>query len=93
VKVDPKNTTQDCSTCGKRVYKPLWVRTHSCPHCGTVLDRDYNAALNILHKAQKMIGTECPEYTPVEIRPLLKVQRDVEQAVSMKQEAPSAREG
>ena len=67
------------------MYKPLWVRTHSCPHCGTVLDRDYNAALNILHKAQsrqngmsalKEIGTGCPEYTPAEMRPILEVQRD-----------------
>ena len=96
VKVDPKNTTQDCSVCGKYVYKPLWVRTHNCPHCGTVLDRDYNAALNILHKAQKEIGTGCPEYTPVEMRLILEVQRDdskghptdIGQAESMKQEAP-----
>ena len=96
VKVDPKNTSQDCSVCGKYVYKPLWVRTHNCPHCGTVLDRDHNAALNILHKAQsrqngmsalKEIGTECPEYTPAKIRPLLDP-IGIGQAESMKQEAP-----
>ena len=51
VAVAPHFTTQDCSGCGKRVYKSLSVRTHVCPHCGLVLDRDHNAALNILSKA------------------------------------------
>ena len=49
--VAPHFTTQDCSGCGKRVYKSLSVRTHVCPHCGLVLDRDHNAAKNILAKA------------------------------------------
>ncbi len=51
VAVAPQFTTQECSGCGKRVYKALSVRTHGCPHCGLVLDRDQNAALNILAKA------------------------------------------
>ena len=51
VAVAPQFTTQECSGCGKRVYKALSVRTHVCPHCGLVLDRDQNAALNILAKA------------------------------------------
>jgi putative transposase len=42
-------TTQDCSACGTRVKKSLSVRTHICPHCGLILDRDENAAVNILH--------------------------------------------
>lgn len=70
VKVDPKNTTQNCSICGKYVYKPLWKRMHNCPQCGAVMDRDYNAARNILHKALTEIGWEPPEFTPVEIGPL-----------------------
>jgi putative transposase len=41
-------TSQDCSGCGERVPKVLSVRTHVCPCCGLVLDRDANAALNIL---------------------------------------------
>jgi len=49
--IAPQFTTQDCSGCGKRVWKSLSVRTHACPHCGLVLDRDQNAALNILEKA------------------------------------------
>ena len=51
VAVDPYNTSQACSTCGALVPKPVWQRTHSCL-CGTVLDRDHNAALNILKLAQ-----------------------------------------
>ena len=51
VAVDPYNTSQACSTCGALVPKSLKQRTHSC-RCGTVLDRDHNAALNILKLAQ-----------------------------------------
>ncbi len=51
VGVSPQHTTQDCSGCGERVRKTLSVRTHVCPRCGLVLDRDENAAHNILHKA------------------------------------------
>ena len=49
IAVPPQFTTQDCSGCGTRVKKSLSVRTHICPACGLVLDRDENAALNILH--------------------------------------------
>jgi putative transposase len=45
--VNPASTSQDCSGCGARVPKNLGVRTHVCPHCGLVLDRDENAARNI----------------------------------------------
>ncbi|MDY7008922.1 MAG: transposase [Cyanobacteriota bacterium] len=40
IAVNPKNTSQDCSNCGKKVDKELNIRTHSCPHCGVVIDRD-----------------------------------------------------
>ena len=46
--VNPKNTTKMCSTCGEIVPKKLSVRVHTCPVCGLVMDRDENAALNIL---------------------------------------------
>jgi transposase len=46
-------TSQDCSGCGERVHKTLSVRTHVCPCCGLVLDRDENAALNILQLGQE----------------------------------------
>jgi putative transposase len=51
VAVSPRFTTQDCSGCGYRVKKTLSIRTHVCPSCGLVLDRDHNAALNILELA------------------------------------------
>ena len=50
IKVEPQYTSQDCSTCGERIKKSLSIRTHICPKCGTILDRDYNASLNILQK-------------------------------------------
>ncbi|MCI2256030.1 RNA-guided endonuclease TnpB family protein [Domibacillus sp. PGB-M46] len=56
VKMKPHFTTQDCSNCGKRVKKSLSVRTHVCPGCGLVLDRDYNAALNIEKAGLIQIG-------------------------------------
>jgi putative transposase len=51
VAVPPRFTSQDCSGCGERGYKSLSQRTHVCPGCGLVLDRDHNAALNILESA------------------------------------------
>jgi putative transposase len=46
--VPPHYTTQACSGCGTLVQKTLSTRTHVCYHCGLVLDRDENAARNIL---------------------------------------------
>lgn len=50
VKVDPKNTSQVCSQCSclPSVKLDLSVRTYNCEHCGLILDRDVNAARNIL---------------------------------------------
>jgi putative transposase len=48
VEVDARGTTQQCSDCGMTVPKVLSVRRHNCPHCGLSLDRDENAARNIL---------------------------------------------
>ncbi len=66
VTVKPENTTLDCASCGKSVYKPLWVREHSCPTCGFELDRDWNAALNVLNRGLSKIGVVHSEETPVE---------------------------
>jgi putative transposase len=46
--VNPRNTSQMCSRCGMIVAKTLSDRVHSCPHCGLVIDRDQNAAINIM---------------------------------------------
>jgi len=51
IAVAPHFTSQDCSACGTRVKKSLSVRTHICHGCGMVLDRDHNAAQNILDAA------------------------------------------
>ena len=47
-RVAPHGTSQGCSGCGAVVPKSLRVRVHRCPDCGLVLDRDVNAARNIL---------------------------------------------
>lgn len=49
--VNPRGTSQECSQCGNVVLKDLSVRTHECPVCGLVLDRDENAARNVLQRA------------------------------------------
>jgi putative transposase len=77
--VGAHNTTQLCSRCGELVKKSLAVRVHKCPVCGLILDRDYNAAINILNK----VGQGLAKLTPVEM-----VRRS-----SAKQEAPSVRVG
>ena len=73
IEVDPRFTTQDCSGCGERVAKLLSQRVHHCPACGLVLDRDENAARNILARAAGNGGwagnvTECGERRPGNIR-------------------------
>ncbi|MDI6896181.1 RNA-guided endonuclease InsQ/TnpB family protein [Methanocella conradii] len=47
LKICPRNTTQRCSHCGSLVYKDITKRTHKCPYCGLVIDRDENSAENI----------------------------------------------
>ena len=54
--VAPASTSQDCSGCGERIYKSLSVRTHVCTTCGLMLDRDLNAARNILWRGQRLRG-------------------------------------
>ena len=55
VAVSPEGTSQECSGCGAEVKKDLSVRTHRCS-CGLVLDRDINAAINILHRGISVAG-------------------------------------
>jgi len=58
--VNPRGTTQTCSGCGQLVPKDLSVRIHDCPHCGLKIDRDLNAALNILGRGLASVGTGLP---------------------------------
>jgi putative transposase len=55
VAVAPQYTSQECSSCGVMVKKSLSVRTHAC-HCGCVMDRDHNAARNILSRGLATVG-------------------------------------
>lgn len=53
IKVPVKDTSQICSSCGQKVPKDLSIRIHQCP-CGLEIDRDWNAALNILRLGQSL---------------------------------------
>ena len=55
--VNPRNTSQNCSCCHNPVPKNLSIRVHSCPYCGLILDRDHNAAINILKRVINTVGT------------------------------------
>ncbi len=56
IKIDPRNTTQECSNCNKIVKKKLSERKHNCG-CGLNIDRDYNSAINILNKIKTTVGS------------------------------------
>ena len=58
--VDPKNTSQNCSCCGQKAPKKLSlsVRTYNCGYCGHSMDRDHNAAINILLRAAAALRGE-----------------------------------
>ncbi|MEW6035062.1 MAG: RNA-guided endonuclease TnpB family protein [Candidatus Micrarchaeota archaeon] len=49
--VDARNTSKECSGCGELVRKGLWERQHNCQSCGLSINRDLNAAINILNRA------------------------------------------
>ena len=55
--VDPRNTSKKCSRCSVLVQKDLSVRVHHCPTCGLSLDRDHNAAINILALGLQRMGS------------------------------------
>jgi putative transposase len=57
IRVPARFTTQKCSGCGEYVQKSLSVRTHICPSCGLIEDRDVNAAKNIVRAGAPPSGT------------------------------------
>jgi putative transposase len=86
VEVEPAYSSVDCSRCSHPVPKSLAVRTHSCPKCGAVMDRDYNSAMNHLQNGLELLlglPAERREVTPAEIV----IQR------SLKQEAHAFKRG
>ncbi len=63
---DPRGTSIECSGCSKRVEKTLKDRVHDCPHCGLVIDRDWNSGINILNRVKRTLGlafTGCGGYS------------------------------
>lgn len=54
--VAPHYTSQKCSRCGEMVKKSLSERTHRCMRCGLVMDRDENAAINILNLVEQTLS-------------------------------------
>lgn len=66
VSVRPEGTTKECAACGAVADKPLSSRTHSCRECGFEVDRDLNAALNVLSRGLDTVGVGHSESTPAE---------------------------
>ena len=60
-----------CSNCGAlKADLTLKDRVYCCDKCGTRLDRDYNASLNLLSQLKKHIGGVHPEFTPADLTAL-----------------------
>ena len=55
IAVNPAYTSQECSSCGALVKKSLSTRSHVCK-CGCEMDRDHNAAINILNRGISTTG-------------------------------------
>ena len=73
IAVDPRYSSQDCYACGYRAKKKLSERWHFCPNCSASLDRDTNAAINILNLAlsQNLNGITLSQEKPVEAPPFM----------------------
>lgn len=65
-------SSKTCSCCGAiKQDLTLKERTYICPSCGAVIDRDYNASLNLRSLITKKIGMDGPESTPADLMALL----------------------
>ena len=61
-----------CSVCGNHKDNlQLSDRVYRCGNCGNILDRDYNASMNLYHLIEKQIGKVLPEFTPADLTALL----------------------
>ena len=81
IEVSARNTTINCSRCGNKVPKSLAVRIHKCNVCNLVLDRDYNASINILNKGLNKLPQELRKVTLVEIPKASRKQEEATQQV------------
>ena len=82
IAVAPHYTSQKCSQCGEYVHKSLSVRTHVCPHCGYMADRDENVARNILQRGLQVLARTGPSSSRRE-----DVSQDMELPPMLKREA------
>ena len=57
--MEPRYTSRDCSGCGARRKMELSQRLYECAGCGMEMDRDLNAAKNVLHRAMALQGRDC----------------------------------
>jgi putative transposase len=77
IKVNPAYTSQTCNVCEARNSKlTLADREWRCPSCGTLHDRDINAAVNIHIKGQALVGQESTEITNARGGPRSPVKRE-----------------
>ena len=60
-------SSKTCHNCGY-INKNLTLKDRQwiCPQCGEVIERDYNAALNILDEGLRIIGSSTTEFTLVD---------------------------
>ncbi len=86
VAVNPRMTSQKCSDCGTIVKKSLSTRSHIC-NCGCSLQRDVNAAKNILNLAKASLGHKQSNASGLATSTLLGANL-VQQVARMKEESP-----
>ena len=56
IEISERDTSKTCSGCGDKQDMPLYKRTYRCETCGLVMDRDENAAVNILQRSLARLG-------------------------------------
>ncbi|PTD93789.1 hypothetical protein C9439_05410 [archaeon SCG-AAA382B04] len=68
IEIRAKNTTKNCSNpgCSNKVDKELFDRVHECRECGLEIDRDLNAAINIVNRAISLVGQGLSEVKPLD---------------------------
>lgn len=59
-------SSQLCSSCGSKTTIPLAQRIYHCDVCGGVIDRDVNAAINIVYEAKRLVEQKCSEHSAPE---------------------------
>ncbi|MDY5615611.1 MAG: RNA-guided endonuclease TnpB family protein [Helicobacter sp.] len=65
-------SSKQCFVCKSKKEKlTLSQRMYQCENCGSILDRDYNAALNLQSLAQEKVGLVQAEFTPEDLTALL----------------------